>query len=52
MTVTAPTGSAAAIGVGGNDHRNFGARDIPRRNIDADVTLKRAVNAWVELAFG
>ncbi len=43
---------AHAISVGGNDHRNFGARDIPRLNIDADVTLKRAVNARVELAFG
>ena len=43
---------AHAIGVGGNDHRKFGARDIPRRNIDADVTLKRAVNTRVELAFG
>src|SRR5204863_9991302 len=41
-----------AIGVSGNDYRKFGTRDIPSRNVDADVTLKRAVRSRVELAFG
>src|ERR1019366_1231975 len=40
------------IGVGGDDDRGVGTRNVLRGNVDADVPLKGAVEAGVKLAVG